>query len=161
MICRVLKSTSKNFATVCVGDHWIWMIVQWLMSLKPTEILWLRWRTSLSPSTTQIKLGFVLFVCFVCSHQHGIWFCLFGVVREQAWNWERFWLPTFIHLVPSLSTTHSKSMILQMVIRQNPIEQWFATSQETLKLSLAIPNIELCDRGFVAINQSPPSVSWV
>ncbi|KAL0680603.1 hypothetical protein Bca4012_047450 [Brassica carinata] len=35
-------------------------------------------------------------------------------VREQAWNWER-------------------SMILQMVIRQNPIELWFATSQEILK----------------------------
>ena len=42
VICRVLRSTSRNFATVLVGDHWIWMIVQWLMSLKPIEISSLR-----------------------------------------------------------------------------------------------------------------------
>lgn len=40
LVCfvRVMKSTSRNFVTVLVGDHWIWTIVQWLMSLKLTEI---------------------------------------------------------------------------------------------------------------------------
>ncbi|KAF2562412.1 hypothetical protein F2Q70_00014065 [Brassica cretica] len=59
----VMKSTSRNFDTVLVGDHLIWMISHCLATLKPTDTLSLiSWRTWLSPSTTKKELGFVIFL---------------------------------------------------------------------------------------------------
>lgn len=83
-----------------------------------------------------------LWVCF------GIWllfflFCFGG--REQAWNWERYWGQTSIHLLEPLSTSLSKWMIPLMVIRLNPMEQWFATCPEILKYVLACLNHPLLE----------------
>ena len=53
LIVRVMKSTSRNFATVLVGDHFIWMMSHSLAILKPTDISSLSWLTLLSTSTTK------------------------------------------------------------------------------------------------------------
>ena len=54
LIVRVMKSTSRNFATVLAGDHFIWMMSHSLAILKPTDISSLSWLTLLSTSTTKI-----------------------------------------------------------------------------------------------------------
>lgn len=147
----VMKSTSRNFDTVIVGEHMIWMISHCLAILKPTDILSLSWRTWFSPNTTKKELEIFIFLCLLFVLTNMVFDLSFWCGREQGLELGKILITNF-H--PSCEMTFYISFQVNDPSdnQTNPIELWFATFLEILKWFLAIPKkvVEFCERCFVA-----------